>query len=126
MKVTVNTVNFCGLWGNTSRVNNREQNKYYTHINDYEVKEYFPFADEALEALSNVQKQNSTYRTVPIDQDRTCFLHNGTNICIKSNLLFTAKQWFAYITNKLPKESVETKWIERNLKNIHLERYLRA
>lgn len=121
-----NAIKFQGLWGNTLKVNNQTKNTYCKHIYNYETKEYHPFADECLEDLSNIQKKNSTYKTISNEFDNNCVIHSGTNILIKPYLLFTTKQWIAYISNKLIKESPEVKLIEKNLKQLHLERYLRA
>lgn len=116
---------FKGLWGETIPKKGYSENSWHSDIYDYETKEYHPFADENIEALSNVQKKNSTYKTCENPEKKNCFIHTGTNICIKAKLLFTAKQWQNYISHKMAASCPEFKFIEKNLKSLHLERYLR-
>lgn len=129
MKIIATNVNhynnFRGLWGDIIPQKGYSENKWSSHIYDYETKEYHPFADENFEALSNVQKKNSTYKTMLNKEIENCYIHTGTNISIKANLLFTAKQWLNYISHKIAVGSPEFKVIEDNLRNLHLERYLR-
>ena len=116
---------FTGLWGDTKTIKESRKTKWCSDIYDYENKEYHPFADESLEALSNIQKKNSTYKTSKMTDIKDCFVHTGTNICIKSSLLFTAKQWMNYISHKMAAGCPEFNIIENNLRKLHLERYLR-
>ena len=121
-----NSKSFKGLWGNTIPKKEVTKNTFRLDVYDYITREYHPFADESLEALSNVLKKNSTYKTENSKEIENCLVHTGINICIKSNLLFTTKQWMNYISNKMITGCPEFNFIEKNLKNLHLDKYLRA
>ena len=123
-------IRFSGLWGDTIKRNGQVLDKQKLEIYDFETKEYFPFAEESLQTVHNIMKENTTFKIleeeISSDEFCRCRKFEGTDIRVKSGLLFTTKQWINYITNKLITGSVECNLIERNLKNLHLERYLRA
>ena len=81
-------------------------------------------------ALHDIMKENTTFKITRqeegLDEFLYCKKFEGTDVRVKPSLLFTTKQWINYITNKLVSGSVECNFIEQNLKNLHLERYLRA
>ena len=120
-----NRTNFKGLWGDTKKINEVSSNELSTDIYNFETKEYFPFADEHIESFRGILK-DSTYTVEQIKNKENWKIHTGLNISIKSFLLFSKKQWLDYISYKISKESIDFKFIEKNLKNMHLERYLRA
>ena len=122
------TNSFKGLWGDTIKYNDRKQSLVGLEIFDYETKKYYPFGDESIEAIANIQKNNSTYNLTRNTLNNGAYVarHTGTNISIKQPLLFSAKQWFLYISNKLALGEHEIKLIENNLKNLHLEKYLKV
>ena len=116
---------FRGLWGDTKTCKGESALSWNSDVYDYVTKEYHPFADESLESLSKIQKQNSTYKTIGNPERANSRIHVGTNISIKSSLLFTTKQWLNYISYKMSAGCPEFKFIENNLRDLHLERYLR-
>ena len=128
MKITpiIYNKSFQGLWGGTVTRKESIKNKFSYDIYDYETKEYYPFADEKLEALSDVLKKNSTYKTESSDEIENCLVHTGTNIHIKTSLLFTTKQWMDYISKKMIAGCPEFNLIEKNLKKLALDKYLRV
>ena len=131
MKITkIDNVNtFKGLWGETIKIKESKQSILGLDVSDYETRLYHPFGDESIEDLSMVQKNNSTFKTQVSDTfngKNSCVKkRTGTNISIQPSLLFSAKQWLLYATNKLALKEHEIRLIENNLKILHLERYLK-
>jgi hypothetical protein len=129
MKITsINNQNgFKGLWGDPIVTNEKKHlDKKMIH-SDYETKIYYPFGDEAWEEVNNVMKQNITYRrTITNNGDLLYVSQTGTDVSVKQPLLFGAKQWINYITNKLTLTKQECQLIEQNLKKLHLEKYIRV
>ena len=123
------TNSFKGLWGNSYKRNEKIYSDTDLEIYDYEKKEYFPFSDESLQSVSNLLKENTTYQKIYVDklakEDCMCTIYKGVDISVKQPLLFSANQWKEYITNKLPTDSIDFRFIEQNLRKIHLERYLK-
>ena len=135
MKVTTiglqnNSLSYKGLWGDTIKRKEQVVKKQRLDIYDCETKVYFPFAEESLQSVHNIMKENTTFKVSELvstsDKFSYCRKYEGTDVRVNSGLLFTTKQWINYITNKLITGSVECNLIERNLKSLHLERYLRA
>jgi len=126
IKAINQTNSFKGLWGETKKINKVTQNELHTDIYSYTNKDYYPFADEHLESLNKIIKDFSTYNTTILDEKNIYRLHSGTNISVKSFLYFTKKQWLKYIEGRLPIGSVELNFIEKNLKKLHLEKYLKV
>ena len=127
MKITsINNQNsFKGLWGDSIVTNEKKHlDKKMIHA-DYETKIYYPFGDEAWEEVNNVMKQNTTYRrTITNNGDLLYVSQTGTDVSVKQPLLFGAKQWINYITNKLALTKQECQLIEQNLKRLNLEKYI--
>ena len=121
--------NFKGLWGETISQNQLQTTATKVDIYDCQTKEYHPFADESIEETYEVLKKNSTYTTSKesylAELARIWLKHTGTDIRIKEWLHFTAKEWANYLKNSLKNTIYQTKIIENNLKNLHLEHYLR-
>jgi hypothetical protein len=94
---------------------------------NYETRLYYPFGDESIEDVNKIMKNNTTYkRIIENDSDILSIKQSGTDISVKQPLLFSAKQWFQYISNKLALGSVECRLIEENLRRLHLEKYIRV
>lgn len=122
--------NFSGLWGDTIKLKEQLTSKRQTDIYDCEIKQYYPFAEEPLQKVHDIMKKNTTYRTFESMNSALeklpCYVHTGTDVRVKKGLLFTTKQWLNYLSKKIEAGTPEFNLIENNLKNLHLERYLRA
>ncbi len=119
--------NFKGLWGETIKTKERRQSDSKLILSNYETKIYYPFGDESIEDVNRVLRTNSTYQKLTENRSDNMYIKEiGTDISIKERLYFSAKQWLKYISNKLAVGSAEYNLIEQNLKNLHLEKYIRV
>ena len=119
--------NFKGLWGETIKTNGKSQSDSKLIFSNYETKIYYPFGDESIEDVNKVLRSNSTYQKLTENKSDNIYIKEiGTDISIKERLYFSAKQWLKYISNKLAVGSAEHSLIEQNLRNLHLEKYIRA
>ena len=129
MKITSidNQRSFKGLWGETIKTNEQKLQGNKMVLANYETRLYYPFGDESIEDVNKIMKNNTTYkRIIENDSDILSIKQSGTDISVKQPLLFSAKQWFQYISNKLALGSVECRLIEENLRRLHLEKYIRV
>ena len=122
-----NQRSFKGLWGETIKTNEQKLHGNKMVLANYETRLYYPFGDESIEDVNKIMKNNTTYkRIIENDSDILSIKQSGTDINVKQPLLFSAKQWFQYISNKLELGSVECRLIEENLRRLHLEKYIRV
>ena len=129
MKITSidNQRSFKGLWGETIKTNEQKLQGNKMVLANYETRLYYPFGDESIEDVNKIMKKNTTYkRIIENESDILSITQTGTDISVKQPLLFSAKQWLQYISNKLAIGSIECRLIEENLRRLHLEKYIRV
>ncbi len=89
----LNNINFKGLWGN-----NRQNTKYYSNCTVIENdKEYFPFADEDKEEISEIINKNSKIEIYDIDGKTGLPKKVITDrVLVKEKLPYTYYDWQAF------------------------------